>query len=97
MASTDIADRVAEEIVAWLDTRSEQVAAAVLESVYRPRVVEPPTSERLALWRAMLILPDGTRNEDGIAQVQQQYGAQGYRDICLALARAARREAKEAD
>lgn len=92
MASVDIADRVAAEIAAWLDTRAQQISDAVLESVYRPQVVEPTTAARVAFFRGLLVNPDGTLNEAGKQRVIQQYGALGYRDVARSVARAVRDE-----
>lgn len=86
MASTDVADRVAEEIAAWLDTRSTQVAEAILESVYRPRVVEPTRAQAAQYWATILLLPDGSLNEAGKQQIIAQNGATGYREVARSVA-----------
>jgi hypothetical protein len=91
----DVADRVAEEVAAWLETRSTQVAEALLESAYRPRVVEPSRAESLAFYRAILLNPDNTLNQIGKQRVIAQYGALAYRDIARSLARALRDEQEE--
>lgn len=95
MASQDIADRVAEELSAWLELRSSQIADAILESPYRPRVVEPTTKEATAYYRTLLINPDGTLNEQGKQQVIQQYGPNGYEDIAKQVAKAVTAEKDE--
>ena len=95
MPTVDVADRVADELVQWLETRSTQVADAILESAYRPRVVEPTTAEAVAYYRSVLILPDGSLNEAGKQQLIQQVGARGYRDVCRSLARALNAEQEE--
>src|SRR5215210_6590344 len=84
----DVAERVAEELADWLEIRSTQVANAVLESAYRPRVVEPTRAEALAYYRPLLLNPDGTVNEAGKQQLIAQLGALGYRDVARSLARA---------
>ena len=96
MASAeDIADRVADEIARWLELRSTQIADEILQSSYRPRVVEPTTAETVAYFRPLLVNPDNTLNEAGKAQVISQYGAQGYRDLARAVAKAMRAEQEQ--
>lgn len=96
MASQDPAERVAQELAEWLELRSTQVANAILESVYRPRVVEPTTAETVAYFRPLLVNPDNTLNEQGKAKVISQYGATGYEDIARAVAKSIRAEQDEA-
>lgn len=91
----DVADRVAEELAAWLETRSTQIADAILESAYRPRVVEPTTAEAAAYYRAILVNPDGSLNEAGKQQIIAQYGGAGYKTIARAVARSMTTEAEE--
>ena len=88
MASTDVATRVAQEVADWLDTVPKKVADALLESVYRPRVVEPTKAETVAYFRSLLVNPDGTLNEQGKQSVIQQYGASYYEEIAKAVAKA---------
>ena len=95
MASQDPAERVAQELAEWLELRSTQVANAILESVYRPRVVEPTTAETVAYFRPLLVNPDNTLNEQGKAQVIGQYGAQGYRDLARAVAKSLKAEQEQ--
>ena len=88
MASAeDIADRVADEIARWLDRTAAQVAEAILQSTYRPRVVEPTKAETVGYFRPLLVNPDNTLNEAGKQQVIAQYGATGYEDIAKAVAK----------
>lgn len=98
--ANDVADRVAQEIADWLDLRSTQVAGAIMESVYRPRVVEPTRAKAAAYFRRFLVNPDGTLNVAGrdfvinggvnplTGEQQTGYGAQGYEDIATSVARA---------
>lgn len=95
----DPAERVAQELAEWLELRSTQVANAVLESVYRPRVVEPTTAETVAYFRPLLVNPDGTRNEAGkqfiihggvnplTGKPGPAYGAEGYETIAKSVAK----------
>lgn len=96
MASQDVADRIVDEITAWIETRSRQVADAILESAYRPRVVEPTTAEATAYYRSILITPDGYVSEQGKQQLIQQVGATGYEAIARQVARSLRTERDEA-
>jgi hypothetical protein len=99
-SAEDIADRVADEIARWLDTRSTQIADAVMQSAYRPRVVEPTRAKAAAYFRRFLVNPDGTLNVAGrdfvinggvnplTGEQQKGYGAQGYEDIATSVAQA---------
>lgn len=91
----DVADTVATELADWLDRTSTAVAHAVLESSYRPRVVEPSRAEALAVWKPLLVNPDGSLNEAGKQSVVSRYGGSGYRAIAEGVARALRAEPDE--
>jgi hypothetical protein len=84
--ASDVADRVAQEIADWLDLRSTQVAGAILESVYRPRVVEPTRAKAAEYYARVLLNPDGSLNEAGKQQIIQQTGAQGYEAVAKTVA-----------
>lgn len=92
MPKQDVAERVAEELSEWLETRSTQVADAILESVYRPRVVEPTRAKATAFFRALLVTPEGDLNEQGKQSIIDQYGAHAYEEIARAVARSLRAE-----
>jgi hypothetical protein len=87
MASQDVADRIAQELADWLELRATQIADAVMQSPYRPRVVEPTRADALAYYRTVLLNPDDTPNPAGKAQFVQQYGPQAYADTAKALAK----------
>jgi hypothetical protein len=84
--ANDVADRVAQEVADWLDLRSTQVAGAILESVYRPRVVEPTRAKAAAYYATILLNPDGSLNEAGKQRIIQQTGARGYEAVAKTVA-----------
>ena len=91
MAKQTLADVVAAEINDWIERTSDAAAQALLDSVYAPDVVQPPTAELLAYYRspsfqALLWNPDGTPNTAGRGSLVAQVGEAGYRDIAKALA-----------
>lgn len=87
MAGQHIADQLAEEIVAWLDSTAEAVADALRGSPFSPQVVQTTAEERLDYFRAQLFNPDGTPNLAGRDHVLRQYGPDTYETVALALAK----------
>lgn len=95
-----MADTIADEVSAWLERTSSDAAAALLDSVYSPEVVQPPTPALLAYYQsprftALLWLPDGSPNVAGRNSVKAQVGEDQFNAIAQALVKAARAGAEQ--
>lgn len=87
MTTQHIADRLAEEIVEWIDRTAEAVADALLGSPFSPQVEQPSEAERLDYFRAQFFLPDGTPNQIGRDNVLQTHGPEEYERVAVALSK----------
>ena len=86
-----MADVVAAEIDDWIERTSDAAAQALLDSVYAPDVVQPPTKELVAYYhspsfQALLWNPDGSENKAGRDSLEDQVGPPSYLAIAKALA-----------
>jgi hypothetical protein len=87
MPKQDTADRLAADLVEWVERRSTELAEAILGSPLRPQVTTPTRDEALAYYGRLMWLPDGTPNQAGRDQLLARVGAEGFEKIALALAK----------
>lgn len=86
MAKQSTADRLAEDLVEWVERRSTELAEAILGSPLAPEVQAPTRAEALAYYRTQVYLPDGTPNVVGRVRLLEAVGPEGFEKIALALA-----------
>ena len=86
MRKKDSADELATELLDRVERLSTAVAEDILGSDLRPQAAEPTQAERLAYFRSVFFLPDGTPDAAGREAVVAQYGVDQYETIAKALA-----------
>lgn len=78
-------DLVATDLAAWIETMSDQIAAAMLGGASAPFAARLTEAQKLEYYTRQLFNPDGSPNTAGRNQEIARLGPQGFRTVYAAV------------